>query len=121
MAKALLKVGPLHATSVSLRSLNSFSIDLILRRDPRLKSLIEKFERKETNDMSFLEQVHELIADEASSMYNDLFCDTSLEIGKALSKNERERKHLTEEKVTPPSFPLSLSPPHLMTAVLISL
>jgi hypothetical protein len=49
--------------------------------------------------MSFLEQVHDLIADEASSMYNDLFCDTSLEIGKALSKNERERKHLNEEKV----------------------
>lgn len=70
-----------------------------MRRDPRLKSLIEKFEMKETNDMSFLEQVHDLIADEAGSMYNDLFCDTSLEVGKALSKNEREVKKLSEEKV----------------------
>jgi hypothetical protein len=60
--------------------------------------LIDKFEKKETNDMSFLEQVHDLIAHEAGSMYNDLFCDTSLEIGKALSRNERERKQLTEEK-----------------------
>lgn len=50
--------------------------------------------------MSFLEQVHELIADEAASMYNDLFCDTSLEVGKALSKNEREVKDLSEEKVS---------------------
>jgi hypothetical protein len=74
-------------------------VDLILRRDSRLKSLIAKFELKETNDMSFLEEVHELICDEASSMFNDVFCDTTLEIGKALSKGEREKKNLSDEKV----------------------
>ena len=31
-------------------------------------------------------------------MYNDLFSDTSLEVGKTLSKKEREDLHLQEEK-----------------------
>jgi hypothetical protein len=77
--------------------------------------------------MSFLEHVHDLIckflifslilsfnnltshvtASEAESMYNDLFVDTSLEVGKALSKNEREQKDLNEEKVRCPYFHLS--------------
>jgi len=31
-------------------------------------------------------------------LYNELFVDTSVEIGKALSKSEREKKNLNEEK-----------------------
>ena len=32
-------------------------------------------------------------------MYDELFGDTSLELGKTLSKTERDSKQLTEEKV----------------------
>ena len=36
---------------------------------------------------------------EASSVYDELFEDTSLEVGKTLSKDEREKKQLGKEKV----------------------
>jgi hypothetical protein len=75
-------------------------LDLILRRDPRLKPLIDKFENKAANDASFLENLHELIAGEAHTFYDDLFADTSLEVGKTLSKSERESKNLGEDKVS---------------------
>ena len=39
-----------------------------------------------------------LTGDESNSVYNDLFSDTSLEVGKSLSKKEREDLHLQEEK-----------------------
>ena len=32
-------------------------------------------------------------------MYNELFSDTSLEVGKTLSKGERDEKNLNHEKV----------------------
>lgn len=35
---------------------------------------------------------------EAQSRYDELFSDTSLEVGKTLSKTEREQKQLSEEK-----------------------
>jgi hypothetical protein len=37
--------------------------------------------------------------DEAQSLYDELFFDTSLEVGKTLSKGERDLKGLTHEKV----------------------
>ncbi len=61
--------------------------------------MIEKFENKEANDASFLEQLHELVAGEAHATYDDLYADTSLEVGKTLSKSERESKNLGEDKV----------------------
>lgn len=39
------------------------------------------------------------IEDEAKAVYNELFVDTSLEVGKTLSKDERDRKNLNHEKV----------------------
>lgn len=72
--------------------------ELILRRDPRLGPLIEKFEKKDSVDMGFLEEVHALIGAEAQSLYDELFADTSLEVGKTLSKREREEKELSQEK-----------------------
>ena len=33
------------------------------------------------------------------ALYNELFADTSLELGKMLSKQERDMKSLNEEKV----------------------
>lgn len=73
-------------------------VELILRRDPRLGSLIEKFEKKDNLDMGFLEEVHDLIGSEAQALYDELFAETSLEVGKKLSKQEREDKELSAEK-----------------------
>jgi hypothetical protein len=39
----------------------TISPELVLRRDPRLQSLLRKFESKESADSAFLEQIHELI------------------------------------------------------------
>lgn len=36
---------------------------------------------------------------EAEAVYEELFYDTSLEVGKTLSKSERDSKSLTHEKV----------------------
>lgn len=38
--------------------------------------------------------------DEALALYNELFSDTSLEVGKTLSKGERDEKNLNHEKVS---------------------
>ena len=53
-------------------------------------------------------------------MYNDLFVDTSLEVGKALSKNEREQKDLNEEKVMCLSFHLYSIALTILTSLLVS-
>lgn len=37
--------------------------------------------------------------DESQALYDELFCDTSLEVGKTLSKDERDRRDLNGEKV----------------------
>jgi hypothetical protein len=36
---------------------------------------------------------------ESQTLYNELFFDTSLEVGKTLSKKERDDKNLAQEKV----------------------
>ena len=36
---------------------------------------------------------------ESQTLYNELFFDTSLEVGKTLSKKERDVKDLAQEKV----------------------
>ena len=41
-------------------------------------------------------------------MYDDLFCDTTLEVGKTLSKDERDKLHLQAEKVVIYRIVLSL-------------
>ena len=39
-------------------------LELILRRDPRLMPLLNKFEEKEDNgDNTFVEQIHDLISE----------------------------------------------------------
>ena len=74
--------------------------ELILRRDPRLDALLEQFESKAgaAADSVFLEQIHNLIIDEAADVFNEMFSDTTLEVGKTLSKGERDLKGLGEEK-----------------------
>jgi len=88
--------------------------------------LLKKFEVQNSGDSSFLESLHELISEfcygliktefrrlyhrlnvslllpvnEAQTLYNELFFDTSLEVGKTLSKTERDTKNLAQEKVS---------------------
>lgn len=101
------------------------SAELILRRDSRVGLLLKKFEVQSAGDSSFLEALHELISEnleticatpsscihtavaiavfttvlESQTLYNELFFDTSLEVGKTLSKKERDDKNLAQEKV----------------------
>lgn len=78
--------------------------------------MLSKFEEKDDTDNTFVEQIHDLISKllfifatigndfcavtEASAVYDELFEDTSLEVGKTLSKDEREKKQLGKEKVS---------------------
>ena len=41
--------------------LHTYRVELILRRDSRLASLLKKFESKEAGDSAFLEKIHDLI------------------------------------------------------------
>ena len=72
----------------------SFLKEMVLRRDPRLGDLMETFSTPTTkdNDMEFLEKVNDLIAEESASLFNELMADTSLEVGKKLSKDESPPK-----------------------------
>lgn len=76
----------------------SFMKELILRRDTRLSAVLANFEQQRMGDGQFLEAIHELITEESMILYNDLFNDTSLEVGKTLSKEERDDKNLHGEK-----------------------
>lgn len=77
---------------------SAFLKEMILRRDPRLGSLLSRFEGKAVVDSAFMDEVHNIIVDEAQSAYDELFQDTSLEVGKSVSKEERERHNLSQEK-----------------------
>ena len=44
--------------------------------------------------------INRFTEDEALALYNELFSDTSLEVGKTLSKGERDEKNLNHEKVS---------------------
>jgi hypothetical protein len=77
----------------------------VLRRDPRLPEILKAFESKTSStDSGFLEEIHELILDESEALYDDLFNDTSIEVGKTLSKEERDQKNLNNEKVRAMNF-----------------
>jgi SAM-dependent methyltransferase len=97
-AKHLLLVALLAQDKIISNNGKSFLKELILRRDPRVQKLLTQFESKETGDASFLEQIHFLIEDESLALYNELFFDTGLEVGKQLSKSERDLNDLNEEK-----------------------
>ena len=76
-----------------------FLKELILRRDPRLIELLDSFESRDAGDTTFIESIHDLIEDESFALYNELFADTTLEVGKKLSKEERDRKCLDEKSL----------------------
>ena len=73
-------------------------VELALRRDDGLHSLLLEFEAKLIDDTVFLERIHGFIERESEALYNDLFFDTTTDVGKQLSRNERSSKNLDEEK-----------------------
>jgi SAM-dependent methyltransferase len=97
-AKLLLLAALLTNDKIISNNGKSFLKELILRRDSRLGVLLKAFEEQNSGDSAFLETLHDLIMDEANQLYNELFFDTSLEVGKTLSKNERDEKLLAAEK-----------------------
>jgi hypothetical protein len=97
-AKLLLLASILAKDRAISNNGKAFLKELILRRDPRLISLLKKFEATETQNAEFLEQIHNLIKEEAQALYNELFVDTSLEVGKTLSKDERDKKNIHDVK-----------------------
>jgi hypothetical protein len=60
-----------------------FLKELILRRDPSVKLLLERFERQASGDAIFLDKINDLIEQESMSLYGEIFAGTSLEMGKA--------------------------------------
>jgi len=97
-AKLLLLASILAKDRAISNNGKAFLKELILRRDPRLIKLLKKFETTESHNSEFLEQIHNLIREEANALYNELFVDTSLEVGKTLSKNERDKKNINDVK-----------------------
>lgn len=73
-------------------------IELALRRDERLIQLLSKFETKQTDDAAFLQSIHECIEQESEVIYNDIFHDTSTDVGKHLSREERNQNGWHEVK-----------------------
>jgi hypothetical protein len=70
-----------------------------MKDDTRCISLLKEFESKSSMDTEFLEKVHELLLEQSEYVFDELFYDTPLEIGKTLSKKERLSRSLDEEKV----------------------
>mmetsp|Transcript_20054 Transcript_20054/g.28816 ORF Transcript_20054/g.28816 Transcript_20054/m.28816 type:complete len:415 (+) Transcript_20054:111-1355(+) len=97
-AKLLLLAALLAKDHIISNNAKAFLKELILRRDTRIIQLLKKFESKEAGDTTFLDHIHDLIEDEAHAVFNELFSDTSLEVGKTLSKEERDQKSLQDEK-----------------------
>ena len=96
--KLLLLVALLAKDGLISNNGKVFLKELVLKGDERLNDLLARFESKESMDSSFLENVHNLIVEESSKSYDALFFDTSLEVGKSLSKEERDKLDLNHEK-----------------------
>ncbi|CAM9835951.1 unnamed protein product [Choristocarpus tenellus] len=76
----------------------SFLKELILRKDPRLLEVFARFGDVEGEDTAFLSGIFNLIDGETRKMYQKLFAGFDLEVGKSLSKTEREQRSLTSDK-----------------------
>ena len=68
-----------------------------MKDDVRLRVLLKEFEAKSAMDTVFLENIHSLILEESENLFEELFYDTPLEVGKTLSKTERESQSLDEK------------------------
>ena len=75
-----------------------FLKELILRRDPRVKSLLGSFESDDAESSVFLEKINDLIEEESFALFNECFSECTLDMGKSLSKEERNKKQLDDEK-----------------------
>lgn len=97
-AKLLLVASLLSQDRLISNNGKAFLKELVLRRDPRLSTLLEQFESKSESDTVFLENIHALIEAEGYALYQELFSECSLEDAKHLSKTEREERELDEHK-----------------------
>ena len=98
-AKQLLLGSLLANDGIISKNGKCFLKELVLRRDPRLGELMDEFDELEEGDASFIEKIHNLIKEESKALYEELFSETSLEVGKKLSKEERDRKQLDEKSL----------------------
>lgn len=72
--------------------------ELILGKDRRLFDLLKHFETDDAQDRNFLQCIHALIEERQEALFDQLFANCTLEDGKMLSKGERDRYSLTENK-----------------------
>ncbi|KAJ1449541.1 S-adenosyl-L-methionine-dependent methyltransferase [Pelagophyceae sp. CCMP2097] len=97
-AKLFLLASLLCKDGVITNNGKAFMKELILSCDPRLLALLGAFEERGAADVVFIDSIHELIESEAFVMYEELFDRCSLEVGKQLSKGERQARALGDVK-----------------------
>ena len=97
-AKLLLLISILAKDRAISNNAKAFIKEMVLRRDSKLNRLFLSCESNVSSDSQFLEDLHNMVMEESMMLYNEIFADTSLEVGKTLSKDERDRKDLHEEK-----------------------
>ena len=97
-AKLLLLISILAKDRAISNNSKAFIKEMVLRRDSKLNRLFLSFESNASSDSQFLEDLHNMVMEESMMLYNEIFADTTLEVGKTLSKDERDRKDLHEEK-----------------------
>mmetsp|Transcript_22134 Transcript_22134/g.43586 ORF Transcript_22134/g.43586 Transcript_22134/m.43586 type:complete len:335 (+) Transcript_22134:86-1090(+) len=98
-AKLLLLASILAKGRVISSNGKAFLKELILRRDPRLLSILASFDSNmDCKDSKFLDTLNSVIEDEAERLYDTLFDGCSLEHGKCVSKAERQDKGLVGSK-----------------------
>jgi hypothetical protein len=97
-AKQFLLIATLARDRIISNNAKSFLKELAVQKDPKLKILLDRFVSETKDNNSFLMSLHSLIKEESEQFYDDMYFDTSTEIGKSLSKGEREVKKLNENK-----------------------
>ena len=78
----------------------SFLKYLLFRRDERLRFLITRFLNNSLTPEKLIDALDELVEKESSRCFNALFANHSLEVGKKISKEERQQKSLNYINLT---------------------
>ena len=97
-ARQLLLIATLSRDKIISNNAKSFLKELAVQKDPKIKMLLEKFVSETKDNNAFLSSMHALVKEVSQRFYDDMYFDTSTEIGKSLSKGEREVKKLNENK-----------------------
>ena len=73
---------------------------LCFRKDPRLLFQIKRYINKSINYDTLIDNLDKLIANESSSLFDEIFIDCTLSQGKILSREERSSKNLSYGSLT---------------------